>query len=495
MIVVLSEIYYGISAQVKIAMACQRIGKLIRFTKENDEMREQYKEKALNLKGFLDQLSEKMSDRTIDNTMEGAKTRLEAFYVYKKDEKGNTVDSNYLTLESLLNLLLTRLTGNQRPPFTPEQGTTLNCFRQSKAVLEENESKMKLHLHSELNRQIKLAEINSQHGKEADTLTSWCNTKSDELQKKQDIQSVGAADYQLRQLVTFRTEKDNLLTSNYATLKKMGGELRKEKFQHSDQVTAREKTIDDLMPKLDTLGEKRQKIAEDDLSREEFKEMVLGWDTKHVTVHKLIHDWIVDTKAYLDSSEEVNSISEAELQLSLLQSRIIERKDLEQIKVPPLQELGKQILEAKYDKGMSTWMFGDAENLKNREKSISSAFPELDELAASKLKIREDDVERESFREHLRQQNQIHIDMFNNLKQWIDKKKGYLNTKEDCKSVLDASDNLAVLVSYQREKNNQTNGAVPALKKLGKRIRDAKYEKLSNYVFPSPEEIDEREKK
>merc|ERR1712038_916387 len=118
---------------------------------------------------------------------------------------------------------------------------------------------------------------------------------------------------------------------------------------------------------------------------------------------------------------------------------MIERKELEQIKLPPLQILGSQILEAKYDdQGLSTWQFEDVDNsLKNRESSLVTAFPQLDEMAAKKLEIRKDDLEREKVREHLRQQNELHIDMFNALKQWIDKKTEYLKIKDACESLTD----------------------------------------------------------
>merc|ERR1712038_855700 len=102
---------------------------------------------------------------------------------------------------------------------------------------------------------------------------------------------------------------------------------------------------------------------------------------------------------------------------------------------------------------------------------------------------------REKVREYLERQNELHINWFNSLKQWIDKKTEYLKIKEACESVTDASHNLAVLNSYQREKDNETNGTVPAPKKLGLTIIETKYEKLSSYSFPTPEEILGREKK
>merc|ERR1719397_352563 len=168
---------------------------------------------------------------------------------------------------------------------------------------------------------------------------------------------------------------------------------------------------------------------------------------------------------------------------------------MELLKVPPFQDLGKKILEAKYE-GLTTWVFESGDVLKKREESILTAFPKLDELATKKLKKREDDLKREKIREFYRQQNLLHIDMFNNLQQWVNVKLAYLKAKEDeVQTIPDAQQHLATYLAYKVEKDNKTNGAIPGMKVLGKNITEGQYTSdLSQWNWLTPEEIENREK-
>lgn len=100
MVVFVYEFYLGISTQRKIVLfnyfyvvivvqdlAARRITKLIKYTKENDRLREDYKKTAEAYKVRLKRVEETLNDRTIDNTMAGAKAKLVEFYAYKTNDK------------------------------------------------------------------------------------------------------------------------------------------------------------------------------------------------------------------------------------------------------------------------------------------------------------------------------------------------------------------------------------------------------------------------
>ena len=57
MVVYVSEYYAGIAAQRKLDIAARRIGKLITYTKANDELRNEYNERAARLKVLRSALS------------------------------------------------------------------------------------------------------------------------------------------------------------------------------------------------------------------------------------------------------------------------------------------------------------------------------------------------------------------------------------------------------------------------------------------------------
>lgn len=53
MVVYVSEYYYGIAEQRKLDLAARRIGKVIKLTEENDAMRAEYREKAVQLRDLI----------------------------------------------------------------------------------------------------------------------------------------------------------------------------------------------------------------------------------------------------------------------------------------------------------------------------------------------------------------------------------------------------------------------------------------------------------
>jgi hypothetical protein len=71
---------------------------------------------------FLQTITE-LDNRTVDNSMAGAKQRLDAFYSYKKSRKQELV-AGALALETRYNKLSIKLSVNKRPEYGPS-GKTL----------------------------------------------------------------------------------------------------------------------------------------------------------------------------------------------------------------------------------------------------------------------------------------------------------------------------------------------------------------------------------
>lgn len=112
---------------------------------------------------------------------------------------------NQLDLEAVYNNLAMRLSHHKRPEFQPPSGLTLKGIESSycivirvdiaKAVqhLEECEQERKVALHAELNRQIKLVQLNDQHKSRYQQLKSWYEAKAAYLNTREVIESVSAA--------------------------------------------------------------------------------------------------------------------------------------------------------------------------------------------------------------------------------------------------------------------------------------------------------------
>lgn len=64
-------------------IAARRVGKLVIMTELHDKMRADYISGAQSLRDWVDKKITQLNDRSIDNTLAGAKAKLEAFYDYK----------------------------------------------------------------------------------------------------------------------------------------------------------------------------------------------------------------------------------------------------------------------------------------------------------------------------------------------------------------------------------------------------------------------------
>jgi len=221
---------------------------------------------------------------------------------------------------------------------------------------------------------------------------------------------------------------------------------------------------------------------------------VRGWNDQHKTRHAKFMTWLHEKKAYLEKKEVVESISEAEVQLNLLAAYEDERKGYVEASQPPLIALGKDVLAAKYETSYSHWTIENPEQIGHRQGEIAGLLDKLTALSATKLEILTDDLHREKFRERLVQQNKQHIAIHAKIGVWEAASMAYLGATDAFDSIADAESNLRRFEAYTIDKNDVTSVNVAALKKVGHDIVTAKYEtKLSKYVFPTPNEVRDRE--
>jgi len=492
MMVYISEYYYGIAAQRKVDLAARRIKKLVTLTQSNDAIKARIVEGGKALRSRVQAIEARLADRTIDHTMAGARERLEGFYTYKKTEKGEVL-KDYLEIETKYNKLAHILRTNKRPEWKAPDSTSIPELRALLTHLDEEEAKRKQHLHEELNRQVKLANINKQHLQRFEELSKWAAEKKSYLNTKEKISSVGEATYALSTLTAALNEVKAVEAHSVGELKKMGAELTGEHFEGSGDVKHRETETDATFAELHKLAGEKKLVLEDDLAREQFADKVRGWNNTHQGKFDKLQAFIKEKTAYLQHKESVTSVSEAKLQLSILHS-YEEEKKLTGENLAPLQKLGHEIRSAKYETKYSTWIFEHPDSVKAREDEIVSGFAELDKLSASKLRVLKDDLAREEFREKVEKWNQEHIDSHSTLSKWQKEKNAYLQVKEKIESSEDAELHLSILRAYGTERKDIEDISFPPLKKLGSEIRDAEYKSdLSSYKFPKPEEVAARE--
>lgn len=495
MVVYVSDYYHGLKKVRKILAAVRRINKLIKYTSQNDQLRDEYAENSAKLVDQMVELQAKMDDHVIDNTFDGAKQRKEDFYYYKTKTKGSTVDSAYLQLESLYGKLSFRLKQHNRDPFFPEAGTELDELQAIIKELEHMEDKKKVALHKELSRQYRLKKLDGLHSSTVETLQGWCDEKQIYLEYKDNIQSVGQSLHELNTLDSFLNEKKIKSDVTLNQLQDMNLELKKEQFESLDQVNLREVKLNNMLDNLSHLALEKKKVLEDHRDREKMKERLEQWDTKHMKECEKLKAWQANKRNYLNTKEEIKSVNDADLALAILASYDAEKGDVHSIKVPRMQMLGSEILSQKYKTKYSECSFLKSDELKAREQSILDVFPELDDLYTKKLEVLKDDLAREKFKEDVIKENKLHINLFTQIMEWINEQTNYLEQKDVANSVENAQANLVFITEYEDEKKAIVSTNVKKLNELGESVLSKQFRGLTNYQFESPDEIKEREEK
>jgi Ca2+-binding EF-hand superfamily protein len=491
MVVYASEYYYGIAQQRKVDLAAKRVAKLIDYTKENDRLKEDYTKRAQALRARLDSNIPLLSDTTIENTMAGAVRRLELFNQYRKNEKPYLFSESF-AVDSCFQNLARRLMSRKRPAFVPTKGCSVPEIHANIKEVEKKEASQNVALHEELNRQIKLAKIYEQFTGRLNELNAWVAVQRQYLDAPTDILSVAAANFALNQLEAFFTS----LSSTSATLPafhEWAKELLENKFEHSAVVNANQASVTNDFKELEEKSQKKKLKHEDDLAREIVKAHIRGLNDDHVTAFDKLNKFMASAKTALSHKEEVKSIKDAEYHLGLTRALHQHRADLTG-NIEPLKKMGKEINTTEYKSSLSTWKFEHPADVSGRETQVESGFAELEALGAEKLRVLDDDLKREQFREEVRQWFENHKLQDKALVAWIAKARAYLAVKEKVDSVENAQDNLVVHRGYMdTEKATQGNDVV-ALLAQGKKILDAKYEtKYSKYVFEPPSEVKDRE--
>lgn len=266
-----SEFYYGIARQRKVDLACRRITKLVQYTVVNDEMRADYQTKSDALLAKLADVTATLNDRTIDNTMSGAQAKIEEFQVYKTDSKPLIV-SSFLQLEGLYNHLAMRLAEHNRPKFEPGAKKSIPELKVALQQLEETEKERQIALVAELNRQIRLEQLNEQHQLKFDKLKAWQDKSQVLLFKVEDINSIGEAEYEINRLKNYNNEEKVVMEGSVPVLQKVSAELESEKFEHIAAVKDREEAAQAGFKTLQELSQAKSVVLDEALKKEIEKE-------------------------------------------------------------------------------------------------------------------------------------------------------------------------------------------------------------------------------
>eukprot|EP00457_Paulinella_chromatophora_P000620 gb/GEZN01000620.1/.p1 GENE.gb/GEZN01000620.1/~~gb/GEZN01000620.1/.p1 ORF type:complete len:1267 (+),score=297.19 gb/GEZN01000620.1/:91-3891(+) len=492
MTVYLADWYYGVAEARKVDLAARRIHKLIEFTTINDGIRAKYAEKGSKLKEQFASVFAMLGDTKIDNNMAGARARLSQFNQYKSMQKG-TIYVLYYECENLYAELAPRLKKHNRPEFKAESGCAVPELKSQLTDMEKQEKQRNVELQAELSRQIKLAKVYELYSAQYNNCVEWIKDKKAYLSEATNILSVGAAQAALNSLAAYQDDFKAINRDVVTLMNSEATELLDNKFEHSETVSTREAEVSASLKELEELSAKKKALHEDDLAREIYKAQVRGWAADHLTSYTKLEAFIKEKEVYLAKKEDINSTEDAQLHISLLEYYNEEEKIIRP-KLEPLQAVGAQVLGAEYKTDLSQWKYETPEDITTRELFVSTGFSKNQELAVTKMVVLKDDLAREQYKQEIAKINRTHKDKFGALQRFYNESFAYLETKEPVASIAEAEMNVAAHVSYQASQKDQESNAYPSLKSVGELILSAEYKTdLSQWKFPTPEEVKERE--
>lgn len=488
-LVYVSEYYYGINEQAKRVLAAKRISKLIAFITVNDQLRAKYRTDSESLNTHLTRAEDLLKDiATVDNTMAGARARVDRFNTYKSTEKA-PITSLQIELEEVFNTLALRLSQNNRPPFKPE--VTLDAFAARITSLFRSETAEPA-LHAELARQVQLAALNKRHTTLAEKLTLFIREKDAYVRKRVEVSSSAEARKQLKLFAAFVKERTAIHAGSFASLCEMGRKLQQEKFEHISDVTTRESSIADGFKSLETLGASKEPVLEDDLVRELLKEKVRMWVGVHKDIDQKLNKWAAEKTAYLNGidTRKIASVQDTQLQLSLLHAHKGETADVSGGEVQRLKTLGSDIRSAAHKSQYSQWTYESPDAVLKLETAFDARLEAMATLAADKQVVLDDALLREQFKEKVQLWVGRHVKMAESLDAWSRDKLAYLQVKEVIASSAEAKYHLSLLEAFEKEKAETMEASLVGLKSLGNDIRTAKYATAhSQWVYDKPADV------
>ena len=274
-------------------------------------------------------------------------------------------------------------------------------------------------------------------------------------------------------------------------LSRYASDLSQYTYESPSDVTAREAAIASRLAKLLELAEAKLRFLQDHLARNRFQDDVRLWVRGHQDSHTSIVAWVDGRRRYLQTKETIDSINEAQLQLSLLRAYGQEKEDKSQGSVVALKAAGSEIREAEYKTEISQWKYEKPEEVEALEAEIEGPlWAELTTLSDEKQRVLADDLAREQFKEKVRLWVKNHEEMFSLLELWSLEKIRYLEVKETISNSEEAKEQLSRLALFEQKKSDLTAADVAGHSKLGAEIRAAVYEtEYSRWVYPAPAEV------
>ncbi|KAM9441073.1 spectrin family protein isoform 1-T2 [Clarias gariepinus] len=304
--------YHYFSKMKALAVEGKRIGKVLDYAIEADQLIEKYETLASELLQWIEQTIVTLNDRQLANSLSGVQNQLQAFNTYrtvekppKFTEKGN--------LEVLLFTIQSKMRANNQKVYMPREGKLISDINKAWERLEKAEHERELALRNELIRQEKLEMLAARFDRKAAMRETWLSENQRLVSQDNFGFDLGAVEAATRKHEAIETDI-GAYGERVAAVEAVARELEAEAYHDVRRILARRDNVLRLWEYLkELLTARRERLtAHRDLQR-------LLQEMSHIM------DWMEDMKGRLQSQDSGKHLHDVE---DLLQKHTLVEADI-----------------------------------------------------------------------------------------------------------------------------------------------------------------------
>uniref|UniRef100_A0A3Q3X8T1 Spectrin beta chain n=1 Tax=Mola mola TaxID=94237 RepID=A0A3Q3X8T1_MOLML len=304
--------YHYFSKMKALAVEGKRIGKVLDYAIEADQLIEKYETLASELLQWIEQTIVTLNDRQLANSLNAVQNQLQAFNSYrtvekppKFTEKGN--------LEVLLFTIQSKMRANNQKVYMPREGKLISDINKAWERLEKAEHERELALRNELIRQEKLEMLAARFDRKAAMRETWLSENQRLVSQDNFGTDLGAVEAATRKHEAIETDI-GAYWERVAAVEAVAKELEAEGYHDVRRILARRDNVLRLWEYLkELLAARRERLnAHRDLQRL-FQEM------------RYIMDWMAEMKGRLHSQDSGKHLHDV---LDLLQKHTLVEADI-----------------------------------------------------------------------------------------------------------------------------------------------------------------------
>ncbi|XP_072407098.1 spectrin beta chain, non-erythrocytic 1-like isoform X3 [Chiloscyllium punctatum] len=282
--------YHYFSKMKALAVEGKRIGKVLDYAIEADNMIDKYETLASDLLQWIEHTIITLNDRKLANSLNGVQNQLQAFNTYrtvekppKFTEKGN--------LEVLLFTIQSKMRANNQKVYIPREGKLISDINKAWERLEKAEHERELALRTELIRQEKLEQLAHRFDRKAAMRETWLSENQRLVSQDNFGIDLAAVEAATRKHEAIETDI-NAYNERVQAVVAVAKELEAEHYYDIKRITVRKDNVIRLWDYLrELLHARRERLMRNLELQKMFQEML------HIV------DWMEDMKSRLQSQD------------------------------------------------------------------------------------------------------------------------------------------------------------------------------------------------